>query len=249
MNRISRLFLYGAGTIITLTLLWLGIETGSGYFTRDGHESFRQAESTVQPPAETTSPKTDVQPSTATASPKAEDQTTAAAVSPKADAQPSAVSPAPSPSLLRTAPASAQNEQGKQQQSAVPDKAPAEPKPQPGKAAAETETQGGAPKVPYDDLIAGTESTLTAMESEAANYFFDTAAKYLQTEDAGEKSRLKKEAQGKMTQFDSRFNGLMKTLESQLRENGYDTSKVQEFRSAYQAEKASGLSQLGALKN
>lgn len=230
MTRGRKLLLYGVGGIVIVSLLWIGVKTGDVHDESSPREQSPQTEATVQPSPERADPQASVSPS----------------VESSPSPSPIEFVPAttPAPSLRQeTQPEAAPSHKTEPEQPPRTVEESSEP------SSSEPSSEGEKPKAAYDDLIAGTENRLRAMEGEAANYFFDTATQYLQAKDADEKSRLKKEALGKMAQFDSRFNGMMAALETQLKENGYDTSKVQEFRSAYQAEKASGQAQLGTLKN
>jgi hypothetical protein len=101
---------------------------------------------------------------------------------------------------------------------------------------------GGTPLGPvtYDSIKAEADSQISALQSEASQYFYTLLYNYGQepSQDATTKARYKAQGEAALAGYDSRFDAIMSNLSAKLTAGGYDTSIVQTYYSQYEDAKA-----------
>ncbi|PZE20466.1 copper amine oxidase N-terminal domain-containing protein [Paenibacillus xerothermodurans] len=105
---------------------------------------------------------------------------------------------------------------------------------------------GGKSRPSYQSLKNDADAQLESLRNKYAAQFLDLAAKYFAAPTTEEQDRLKNEGRKLLAESDRQFEATLSSFESRLKDNGYDTSIVAQYRQQYADEKQT---QIDNLKN
>lgn len=99
---------------------------------------------------------------------------------------------------------------------------------------------GGTSKPSLDSIKSDTEAKLNQLEAESSSKLTALYLKYLETKDPA----LKVQAKSVLAEIDSEFNQIVGSAQTQLVDNMYDTSVINDYRQAYEEKQATAKSLL-----
>lgn len=89
-------------------------------------------------------------------------------------------------------------------------------------------------KLTYAEITSKVESTLRVLEGDAQSQLYDLFGEYRQAATEAEKNRIMAEGQQVFDATTNKFNQLIADAEQKLKDNGYSTDVIQEYRTYYQ---------------
>lgn len=97
-------------------------------------------------------------------------------------------------------------------------------------------------KVSYESITSSTEAQLSALRSQSQSALMSTAMEYLAATDAASKASIKAKGLSQLNNFTASFNSIVADAEKQLKDNGYSTDVINQYKATFEAELQAGKS-------
>lgn len=101
-------------------------------------------------------------------------------------------------------------------------------------------SSGEKGKLSYDAITSSALAKLNSLKSQSQSTLMSTAFEYLAATDEASKASIKAKGLQQLSDFTASFNGIISDTEQQLKDNGYSTDIIAEYRSAFEADLEAG---------
>lgn len=108
-------------------------------------------------------------------------------------------------------------------------------------------TGSGSDKLSYETITNSAQAKLESLQAESKSVLLNLAKEYLSATSDETKKKLLADGQKKLNGFTAQFENIVQVTESQLKENGYSTEIISQYRKTFNDEIEAGKQLAGGL--